>query len=77
MKRLFLLSLISAFLSGCALTDEERIDKAVDFCGFRGYQYLKVYREYGEIDAIYCSLGDGIRVDSYTNPLENPDVPHE
>lgn len=77
MKRLLLLSILAALLTGCATTDEERIDEANAFCALRGYNYLKVYREYGEIDAIYCSLGDDVLSAPYTNPLENPDVPHE
>lgn len=77
MKRLLLLCMLASVLTGCATTDQERIDEANEFCGFRGYKYLKVYRSYGEIDAIYCSLGDGVRDESFTNPLENPDVPHE
>ena len=77
MKRLLLLSVVATLLTGCATTEQERIDEAYEFCGFRGYPYVKIYRTYGELDAIYCSLGEGIREEPYTNPLENPDVPHE
>lgn len=72
-----MLCAIASVLTGCAITEEQRIDEAYEFCGFRGYKYLKVYRAYGEIDAIYCSLGEGIREEPFTNPLANPDVPHE
>lgn len=77
MKRLLLLSIIATLLSGCAgtMTDEERIDEANAFCMLRGYPYIKVYREYGEISEIYCSLGQ--RTKQLTYPLSNPDVPHE
>lgn len=77
MKRLLLLCAIASVLTGCAMTDEERVEEATEFCGFRGYQYLKIYREYGEIDAIYCSVGTGLQAEPFTNPLDNPDVPHE
>jgi hypothetical protein len=80
MKRLLLLSVLAALLAGCsthAYTDEDRIEEANEYCGFRGYKYLKIYHSYGEIDAIYCSLGDNVISAPYTNPLANPDVPHE
>lgn len=79
MKRLLLLSILATLLTGCAhaYTDEERIEEANDYCAFRGYKYLKIYRPFGEIEAIYCSLGDDVISAPYTNPLENPDLPHE
>jgi len=77
MKRLLLLCMLASVLTGCAMTEQERIEEANEFCGYRGYQYLKIYYYYGDLDEIYCSLGDGIRIVPYTNPLENPDVPHE
>lgn len=80
MKRLLLLSLLASLLAGCsthAYTDEDRIEEANYFCAQRGYKYVKIYYAYGEVDAIYCSLGDNVISAPYTNPLANPDVPHE
>ncbi|MNE50386.1 hypothetical protein D3C80_1449560 [compost metagenome] len=77
MKRLLLLSILATLLTGCAVTDEERIEQANDFCAFRGYRFIKIYQPYGEIEAIYCSLGEDMLTAPYTNPLENQDVPHE
>lgn len=77
MKRLLLLCALASVLTGCAITEQERIDQAYEFCGFRGYPFLKIYRYMGEIDAIYCSLGSELRTEPYTNPLQNPDIPHE
>lgn len=79
MKRLLLLCVLASVLAGCqthAYTDEDRIEEANEFCAWRGYKYLKIYRTYGEIDAIYCSLGDEVITSPYTNPLDNPNIPH-
>lgn len=80
MKHLLLLSILAALLAGCsthAYTDADRIEEANYFCANRGYQFIKIYYYYGDIDAIYCSLGDNVISAPYTNPLENLDVPHE
>lgn len=80
MKRLILLSVLTSLLVGCsthAYTDDDRIEDANEFCGYHGYQYIKVFREYGSINAIYCSLDNDVGQAPKYNPLSNPDVPHD